>query len=302
MALLVKDVEEKDYVQVPNKTAKAVEAKETDSPISLEALGLLVNLWSYDITKWEIHKTELYKRFAKNKKTSVSNSWDELVQANYIIEFKYRSGKKWEYVYLYRIRPYSEQEKEVKMLECVELAGVSSTSDFQHLKMGSSKCTVQNVHISNTISKQDSINKKQIKPKLKEKIIDDEEKEPFEINNSVFKQFVKEFENNYPNLFDNDMFNSIYEQMHYQELAVIYVHEAIVQARYMQKRIDSGELELGDYATYFVRGIKLKRPSEATARDKQTILEAEKFYKAKREQKEKERQTERPPFYNWLEN
>jgi hypothetical protein len=159
MALLVKDVEEKEYVQIPNETAKAVEEKDNDNPVSLEALGLLVNLWSYDITKWEIHKTELYQRFAKNKKTSVSNTWDELVKANYIIEFKYRVGRKWEYVYIYRIRPYSEAEKEMKLLECVELAGVESTSDFQHLKLNSSKSTAQNTHISNTKLKKDKINK-----------------------------------------------------------------------------------------------------------------------------------------------
>lgn len=159
MALLVKDVEEKDYVQVPNKTAKAVEVTSEEEDISLEALGLLVNLWSYDITKWEVHKTELYQRFAKNKKTSVMNAWDELVKANYIIEFKYRVGRKWEYVYIYRIRPYSEVEIEEKLLECVELAGVRSTSDFEKLKMNSSKCTSQNQHISNTESKKDKINK-----------------------------------------------------------------------------------------------------------------------------------------------
>ena len=94
-----------------------------------------MNLWSYDVTKWEIHKTELYNRFAKNRKTNVSNTWDELVKANYIIEFKYRVGRKWEYVYVYRIKPYSDEEKEKKILECVDLAGVSSTSDFQQLEI-----------------------------------------------------------------------------------------------------------------------------------------------------------------------
>ena len=78
MALLVKDVEEKDYVQVPNATAQAPQVEiydkasekfiSNENPISLEALGLLVNLWSYDVTRWEIHKTELYNRFSKNQK------------------------------------------------------------------------------------------------------------------------------------------------------------------------------------------------------------------------------------------
>lgn len=167
MALLVKDILESEYVQVPNETAKAVEAiiekKNNNSFISLEALGLIVNLWSYNINKFEVHKTELYKRFAKNKKTSVMNAWDELVNRKYIIEFKYRSGRKWEYVYIYRIKPYSDEEIEQKLLECVELAGVSSTSDFEKLKMSSSKCASQNQHISNIELKKDSINEKQNK-------------------------------------------------------------------------------------------------------------------------------------------
>lgn len=149
-----------EFVQVPNATAKAVEQ---ENNISLQALGLIVNLWSYNVEEWELHKTELYKRYGQNKKTSVSNAWDELMENNYIIEFKYRNGKHWEYVYIYRIQPFSEEEKSEIMDESAQEYGLSSTSDFQHLKMSSPKCTAQNQHIRNIESKKNSIKETSIK-------------------------------------------------------------------------------------------------------------------------------------------
>ncbi len=64
-----------DYtINLPIATAQAVQ-KNNENPISLEALGLLVNLLSYPST-WELHKTELYKRFSKNKESSVRTAWN----------------------------------------------------------------------------------------------------------------------------------------------------------------------------------------------------------------------------------
>jgi hypothetical protein len=34
-----------------------------------------------------------------------------LIEANYIIEFKYRVGRKWEYVYYFRKVPFTPEEK-----------------------------------------------------------------------------------------------------------------------------------------------------------------------------------------------
>lgn len=146
MAFMKKVALKDNYVQIPNSTAKAVEGK--TAPLSLQALGLIVNLWSYNVEKWELYKTELYKRYGLNKKTSVSTAWDELVNARYIIQFRYRVGKSWDYVYLYRIDPFSDEEEEDMLEECANEFGCS-TSDFQPLKLGSSKCTVQIQHISN---------------------------------------------------------------------------------------------------------------------------------------------------------
>jgi hypothetical protein len=99
-----------DYtVSVPVATAQAVQ-KNHEISISLQALGLLVNLLSYPST-WELHKTELYKRFAKDGEKSVRSAWNDLEKANYIIEFKYRVGKKYEYVYYFRKVPFTAEEK-----------------------------------------------------------------------------------------------------------------------------------------------------------------------------------------------
>lgn len=94
---------------VPVETAQSVQ-ENRENTISLEALGLLVNLLSYPST-WELHKTELYKRFAHHGERSVRAAWNSLMKANYIIEFRYRSGKKYEYVYYFRKAPFSDEEK-----------------------------------------------------------------------------------------------------------------------------------------------------------------------------------------------
>jgi len=98
-----------NQIVVPVATVQAVQ-KNNENPISLDGLGLLMNLLSYPTT-WEIHKTELYKRFAKHGEKSVKSAWKSLVEANYIIEFKYRVGKKYEYVYYVRKVPFTVDEK-----------------------------------------------------------------------------------------------------------------------------------------------------------------------------------------------
>lgn len=122
---------------VPVATTQAVQANR-ENPISLEALGLLVNLLSYPST-WELHKTELYKRFAKNKEASVRSAWNDLMAANYIIEFRYRVGRKWEYVYYFRKVPFSPEEKAEILDNAVKEFGGIWRLDFQDLKMKSSK-------------------------------------------------------------------------------------------------------------------------------------------------------------------
>ncbi|MFP3360422.1 hypothetical protein R0K17_24210, partial [Planococcus sp. SIMBA_143] len=59
--------------------------------LSLQAIGLLENLTSMP-DSWVLHKTELYTRYAKNGRRSVLSAWNELIENNYIIQFKKRDG------------------------------------------------------------------------------------------------------------------------------------------------------------------------------------------------------------------
>jgi hypothetical protein len=165
MAKMKKWKLEKEYVEVPNKTAVAVETrKNNDDPescLSLQALGLIVNLWSYNTEEWELHKTELYKRYGKNKEVSVKNAWKELMDANYIIEYKFRVGKKWDYEYYYRIKPFTAEEREEILAYAEKEHGQIWGLDFQDLKMKTSKPR----------DKKDIIKKDLIKEKEEEEII-----------------------------------------------------------------------------------------------------------------------------------
>ncbi|MCA1025773.1 hypothetical protein LCM23_06685 [Cytobacillus kochii] len=135
MALVKRIQLDGNFLIVPNETARASEDR-----ISNGALGLLVNIMSYS-EDWELHKTELYKRYAKDGRTSVKNDWKELTESNYIVEYRYRSGKKWEYVYYVRLLPFSEAEKS----EILDTARSEHSEiwdvDFVHHNMDSPKST-----------------------------------------------------------------------------------------------------------------------------------------------------------------
>ena len=301
MAKMKKRTFEREYVQVPNETAQAPQAKinkvENENPIPLESLGLLVNLWSYHYDDFELHKTELYKRFTHNKKTAVTRAWKFLIEAGYIIEFKYRDGKRWEYVYYLNILPYTEEEKLILWQEATEEYGEIWGLEFEELKINSSKCAPQKQQISNTLSKQDLIKEIQTKEK---KIIDDDEKGQFSVNDFAFREFVSRWEKLYPSIFDNDTYNAIYQKMHEFELSRFTFSEAKAQYLYMQKRTESGKLELGDYASYFVCGIKRKRKSEKSAIMQEKINQESNKSTGPEDNRESNNKKELP-FYNWLE-
>lgn len=162
---------EREYVQVPNETAQAsqvyINKKLNENPIPLESEGLLLNLWSYDYEKFDLNKTELYKRFAYNKERSVKRAWKFLIDAGYMIEYKYRVGKKWEYEYIFNILPYTEEQRQIIWQEAIEEYGEIWGLEFEDCKMKSSNCGLQTVEESNTLLKQDLIKAKQTKTKDK---------------------------------------------------------------------------------------------------------------------------------------
>jgi hypothetical protein len=85
--------------------------------ISLQAVGLLCNLQSYP-EDWELNKSELYKRYSKNKRDSVKKAWDELIKTNFIIQFKKREKSKYNYVYYFSLIPFTDEDiKEIEEYE-----------------------------------------------------------------------------------------------------------------------------------------------------------------------------------------
>lgn len=160
-----------DYnIVLPAQTAQAVQKNKNDeimkTGLSLKALGLLVNLLSYP-PSWELHKTELYKRFIKDGQKSVASAWKDLVDNNYIIEFKYRKGKKYEYVYYLRKVPFTEEEKNKILKTAIELHGDIWALPFGESNLESSK---RQVNINNILNKKNLL-KNNIKEDERESIL-----------------------------------------------------------------------------------------------------------------------------------
>lgn len=293
---------DRDYTQIPNETIRAIEATH-ENPISFEAFALIANLFSYPDT-WELHKTQVYKRFAFNKETSVRRAWNELVKTNYMVEYKFRVGKKWEYEYVYSILPYTEEQKAIILQEALEEYGEIWGLDFQDLKTKTSKCRPQNQEIIKNKGTKNELKKDKLKKdKLKPINNDDEEKEPFEINIFAFQEFKKEFNDNFENVFDEDFYSRISKYMTEKKIDFITYPEAVEQLKYMAEQKEKGLL-IADSAKFFVGGIELRRTSSYAAKDKAKFKKAEKELKERKEKQEQEReanQEKRIPFYNWLE-
>lgn len=122
-----------------------------DDGLSLEAIGLLVNLQSYP-EDWELHKTELYKRYSKNGRRKVESAWDLLVEKNYIVQFKKRNGKKYDFVYYFSVEPFDEQtvrniekEENAKAVSDFKLKSEDTTKDNDE-NLDCAGCTPQNEH------------------------------------------------------------------------------------------------------------------------------------------------------------
>ncbi|OEK58906.1 hypothetical protein [Staphylococcus equorum] len=107
--------------------------------LSLQAIGLLVNLQSYPET-WVLSKSELYKRYSKNGKTSVTNAWNELVEKKFIVQFHKREGKVNNYVYYFSLAPFTEND--IKQIESLENNESSKTLNLKD-KYGKAKTKQQ---------------------------------------------------------------------------------------------------------------------------------------------------------------
>lgn len=119
---LMKKVDPKAYEIIPRTLLQ-------HERLSLQAIGLLCNLQSYP-EDWKLYKSELYKRFPKNKETSVRNAFNELVEEKYIVEIKERDGKRWVYTYYFRTEPFTEEEiREIYSMHGLEISDSDSQEE-----------------------------------------------------------------------------------------------------------------------------------------------------------------------------
>ncbi|WP_407350323.1 hypothetical protein VNN41_09775 [Lactococcus garvieae] len=77
--------------------------------MSLEARGLLAYMESMP-DDYVFHKTQLYKCFDKNRKTSVERIWNELLDNRFILAFSKGSGPRQKFEYLFTHESFSEQD------------------------------------------------------------------------------------------------------------------------------------------------------------------------------------------------
>lgn len=113
------------------------EMLQDEDNLSIEAMGLLCNLTSYPDT-WEVHKTQLYRRFAKNGRRKIENAWNELVDERYIVQLRRRNGKLWEYIYYHsQVRFTNDEIREIEEKEgCLVWDGKMSNSNKETVDSG----------------------------------------------------------------------------------------------------------------------------------------------------------------------
>lgn len=263
-----------NQIVLPVATAQAVQ-NNREHPISLEALGLLVNLLSYPTT-WELHKTELYKRFGKNRRTAVNSAWKDLMDANYIIEFKYRDGKKYEYVYHYRKVPFTAEEKAEILANAKKECGEIWDVDFVHPKMDTSKSTGN----QKTLLKKDPLlNKKDIRDNDDDKRTDGSAA----IHNADEINLII---SNLREVTKNDLSGRSFKSI---------VRKVV--DKYDQGKVNS----FRDYlATALIKKIEELELRRAQDEVKKEILESDKAARKQRIQNTDVTRTV-VPFYNWLE-
>lgn len=167
-----------------------------DTNLSLEAIGLLANIQSYP-DNWKLYKTELYRRFPKNKRKSIDRIWDELVRNGYIVQFRRRVGRQYIYKYIMSSEKYfkndiieiikseeeigflfyhkdmlkSEDMKSIDPLDYIQLSEIdnwtvqnehsnkdSDTNDSSTVPFGQSKVSSSKGTPSRSITKRSTIN------------------------------------------------------------------------------------------------------------------------------------------------
>jgi hypothetical protein len=263
---------------------------EEDNQLSWKAKGLLAYLLSRP-NNWKVNHKDLVNR-AKESKNTVTTILKELENVGYIHYYQERleGGKFGSWIYdVYErpqfnpskqgFAPYPNNRDTVKK-PCPE----NRDTD----KRDTDKRDTDNWDYNN--NDLNDIDFNNINPNNIKFI---EEEKDFQINNFAFNDLVKEFNETYPNKYDNILWKLIYQEMIEQKIDVITFKEAVIQARAMQKSIEDGKI-IADYSKYFVGGIKRKRTSKHSA----LVSNKMSKYNLKKPQKENENIV---PFYNWLD-
>lgn len=176
---------DKGYEIIPRELLQHCDKKAKDkngnehgkNGLSLEAIGLLINLQSYP-EDWELNKTELYTRYSKNGRKQIVRIWQELVEHKYIVQFKKRNKQKYDYIYYFSVIPFddemirnierqensksvenfkykkteeSQKAQEQEILDCPK-----RTVQNEQSKMNSSERTANRLHIKNNTHKQNT--------------------------------------------------------------------------------------------------------------------------------------------------
>ena len=281
MAKMIQVPYQSDII-VPVETAQSVQGNR-ENPISLEALGLLVNLLSYPST-WELHKTELYKRFAKHGERSVKAAWNDLIAANYIIEFKYRVGKRYEYVYYFRKVPFSPEEKAEILATAEKEHGVIWTLHFAVPKMKSSKRRGN----QKPLLKQDPLLNTNNNNK---DYIDDDKRTSSEEEGSAVHNDES------INLIISNFRESIKEDLTDRSFKAV-VRKVV--DKYNQGKVSSFRDYLATALANKIEELELRRAKAQAKEQLKTSMQER--VQLRKEELEKQPIKEKVPFYNWLED
>lgn len=99
-----KFVDGKGYESIPRALMR-------DKNLSLEARGLMVYLQSLmDEEVENLTKTVLFESFKTNGKRQLARMWDELIEQGYLLQFRRRNGKYYEYHYMFSVSKYPTED------------------------------------------------------------------------------------------------------------------------------------------------------------------------------------------------
>jgi len=254
----------KGYESIPRELLQ-------DSNLSLEAIGLLCYMQSLP-ENWKLYKTQLYTQFPKNKRSVIDRIWKELINNKYLLSFKKREGKKYNYNYIFSVIPLTEED--INDITNQQNDNDFWSVDFQQSNLNSSKSTTNKLTIKKSTKKNDDDNNinKMTKPESK--------KIPNIQLNSELEFLAKEL------LYSQIDENETFKILEYFDLNKIAIKPEIIQQQiqWMSEKINIGT-GISSYSSYFINGClkRLRNIDNTPPIDMVEVLPE-------------------VPMFNWLEN